>query len=394
MIDSIAFLLVVFCGIFWACSVGLLFVSVVATIIQPWLAERRGTRKDQPPVSIVLPVKMLEQGFVRAQESALTQDYPHFEAIASAVEATSPAVETMREIFARHPDVPSKILHSTAKFAASPKVDNLFTPFGEAANDVIFMKDSNVILEPDDLAEAMRHLTGRVGLVCAIPYAMKSENFAAHVEAEILNGPHMRMLYSASVLGQGFGVGKIMLFRRSDFLRAGGFAAIAHTVGEDNAMAKAMKRIGLRTVFSHRSVRQELGKRSLRDAYNRQLRWSVVRRDDELLSFLTEPFCQALPAFAASLVAAPLAGLSPLDGLSLTFGLWLTLETLLSLAKGWQVSWAAPVIFLVREAFMLAVWLHAWTATKVVWANTTIDTRTCGGAAEAATATPIVKEEG
>jgi ceramide glucosyltransferase len=42
---------------------------------------------------------------------------------------------------------------------------------------------------------------------------------------------------------------------------------------------------------------------------------------------------------------------------------------------------------------MFAVWLHAWTATKVVWARTTIDTRSSGEAA-AATGTQVAKEEG
>ena len=173
---------------------------------------------------------------------------------------------------------PTRFLRSTAKFAKSPKVDNLVAPFTQATHDTILMKDANAILEPDDLAEHMRHLNADVGLVCAIPYGANSENLAAHVEASILNGPHARMLFWASALGHGFGVGKIMLFRRGDFLRAGGFDAISHTVGEDNAMAKALARIGLRTVFSHRPVRQELGRRTFGDVYQRQLRWSVIRR--------------------------------------------------------------------------------------------------------------------
>lgn len=394
MSDSIFFLLMAFCALYWAVSVGFLVISAAATILQPRLAARRGTRADQPPVSLVLPVKLLEQGFARAQGSALDQLYPRFEAIASAVETNSPAVETMRELFARRPHIPSRILRSSARFAASPKVDNLFAPFREAEHDVIFMKDSNVVLEKDDLAQCVRHLTDDVGLVCAIPYAAKPENFAAHVETGVMNGPHQRSLFAASAfLGQGFGVGKIMLFRRSDFLRAGGFAAIAHTVGEDNAMAEAMKRIGLRTVFSHRPVRQELGSRTLRDVYDRQLRWYVIRRNDVLLSFLAEPICQALPAFAAAAVAAPLVGLEPLFAVGATFTLWLTLETLLSFAKGWQVSWAAPAIFLAREALMLAVWLQAWTATRVVWAKETLDTRAASGAIEDG-APPAAKEEG
>jgi ceramide glucosyltransferase len=353
----------------------LLVISVAATIAQPWLAERRARRRDQPPVSIVLPVKLLEDGFESTQGSVFTLDYPKFDVTVSAIDLASPAVAKMRELFARFPDVASRILHSTAKFAASPKVDNLYAPFMEAKEDVILMKDANVLLEPDALKEHMRQLADDVGLVCAIPYCARLDNFAAHVEAAIINGPHARMLFLASAFGQGHGVGKIMLFRRSDFLRAGGFSAISHTVGEDNAMAKAMRRINLRPVFSHRPVRQELGARSFHDIYQRQLRWSVIRRNDELLSFVLEPICQAIPALAAATVAAPLAGLSPLGAAAATGALWFALETLLSVAKGWQLSLAAPAVFAAREAVMLAVWLNAWMTDRVVWANDRVHAR-------------------
>ena len=356
-------------AIYWGVAVALLFISVGATILQPWIAGRRARREDQPPVSIVLPVKLLEAGFDETQASAFLQNYPQINVTVATQEADSPAVAHMRALFARFPDIPSRVLLSTAKFAASPKVDNLYAPFMEAENDVILMKDANVLLEPDALAEHIRQLTTDVGLVCAIPYCARLDNFAAHVEAAIINGPHARMLFLASALGQGHGVGKIMLFRRSDFLRAGGFGSIAHTVGEDNAMAKAMRRIGRRPVFSHRSVRQELGARQFRDVYQRQLRWSVIRRNDELLSFIAEPICQAMPAVVAAAIAAPLAGLSPAFGAGVTFALWFSLETLLSMAKGWQLSWMAPVIFVTREALMLAVWAHAWATDEVEWAQ-------------------------
>lgn len=356
-------------AIYWGVAVALLFLSVGATILQPWIAGRRARREDQPPVSIVLPVKLLEAGFDETQASAFLQNYPQINVTVATQEADSPAVAHMRALFARFPDIPSRVLLSTAKFAASPKVDNLYAPFMEAENDVILMKDANVLLEPDALAEHIRQLTTDVGVVCAIPYCARLDNFAAHVEAAIINGPHARMLFLASALGQGHGVGKIMLFRRSDFLRAGGFGSIAHTVGEDNAMAKAMRRIGRRAVFSHRSVRQELGARQFRDVYQRQLRWSVIRRNDELLSFIAEPICQAMPAVVAAAIAAPLAGLSPAFGAGVTFALWFSLETLLSMAKGWQLSWMAPVIFVTREALMLAVWAHAWATDEVEWAQ-------------------------
>lgn len=385
---SFATLLTGAAAAYWAVAMALLSLSVAGTILQPRIALRRAMRRDQPPVSIVLPVKLVEDGFEQTQESVFALNYPEFDVTVSSAEPDSPAVRKMREIFARHPERPARVLLSTARFAASPKVDNLYAPFMQARNDVILMKDANVLLEPDALAEHMRQLTDEVGLVCAIPYCTRLDNFAAHVEGAIINGPHARMLFLASCLGQGHGVGKIMLFRRSDFLRAGGFDAISHTVGEDNALAKAMRRIGQRPVFSHLPVRQELGARAFADVYHRQVRWSVIRRNDELLSFLLEPICQAFPAVIAGTLAAPAIGVSSAAGFAATFLAWFALETLLSVAKGWQLSLAAPAVFIVREAMMLAVWVNAWMTDRVVWAKDKVHARV------AAQPAPPAQEEG
>jgi len=360
---------------YWIVAVLLLLASTVATVLQPSIAARRAVNTERPSVSVIVPVKTLEENFVAAQESIFAQEYPQYEVLASAVDLNETAPRLMQEVFARHPERDTRFLQTTASFAVSPKVDNLVAPVTQAKNDVIFTKDANAILLPDDLSEHVRQLAPGVGLVCAIQYGADPQDFAAHVEASMLNGPHARMLYLASCLGQGYGVGKIMLFRRGEFQRAGGFAAISHTVGEDNALAAAFERIGLRTVFSHRPVRQELGRRGWGRVFHRQLRWSVIRREEAVFSFLLEPLSQAIPSFFAAFAAAPLVGAEPWTATAATFLLWLALESLLSFVKGWRLSWAAPAIFLVREAFMIAVWLRAWTTSRVVWANATIEAR-------------------
>ena len=118
---------------FWTASFLLLLLSTLAALLQPWIAARRATRQDRPPVSIALPVKLLENCFERAQESAFAQQYPSFEVVAASTEPDSDAAQAMRAIFARHPEQPTRLLCSTAKIAASPKVDNLVAPFTEAA---------------------------------------------------------------------------------------------------------------------------------------------------------------------------------------------------------------------------------------------------------------------
>ena len=46
---------------------------------------------DQPPVSLILPIKMLDPGFERALSSAFIQAYPEIEVFVAATEADSPA---------------------------------------------------------------------------------------------------------------------------------------------------------------------------------------------------------------------------------------------------------------------------------------------------------------
>jgi len=103
---------------------------------------------------------------------------------------------------------------------------------------------------------------------------------------------------------------------------------------------------------------------------------------------LLEPICQALPTLAAALIAAPQMGLNPLTTFCAAFVVWFGLETLLSIAKGWQLSYLAPAIFVVREGVMLTVWIHAWLTNQVVWAKGSVQARVAPAQAQAP------KEEG
>jgi ceramide glucosyltransferase len=155
---------------------------------------------------------------------------------------------------------------------------------------------------------------------------------------------------------------------------------LASTVGEDNAMGKALARLGLKTVFSHRVVRQELGERRLADVYDRQMRWAVIRRDEERTSFLMEPVTFVFPAAIAAAFAAPLAGVIPSLAAAATIAGWFAAETLLAMTKGWGMSAAAPAAFLCREILLPCVWLNAWITNRVVWAQGTYVAKSTSGA--------------
>jgi ceramide glucosyltransferase len=361
-------------AVWWSVAVALFCASLGCGLAQPFVQRRRATRKDRPPISAIIPIKLLDPGFETAQASMFGQDYPAYEVLIGAAEQESPALAAARRIAACHPEVSCRFLRSAGTAAVSPKLNNLATPLASARHDLVFTKDSNITLDPGTMAAFVPNLTQGVGLVVGVPVAVRARNFAGRIEAFSING-HARLLLAASALGLGFGVGKAMLFRRSDLARAGGIAAISDTLAEDTAISIVLARQGLKTVFSHRTAAQETGARTFREIYERQLRWSIVRRKHERITFPLEPLASPLPAAVAGALAAPLVSCPDWLGFSLTLLVWFCAETGFARCKGWEVSRWSPLTFIGREILALVAWLRAFTTYDVVWAQVRFDAR-------------------
>jgi len=368
--DFVAYLGAAWLGI----AASLFSVSCVCGLLQPYLRHRSAINRDRPPISAILPIKLSNPGFERAQSSLFEQDYPDYEVLVGAAEDASPALDEMRHIASAHPKVPCRFRHSAESIAVSPKLNTIAAPLNAARHDFIFTKDSNITLDARGLSAFMRNFTSGVGLVVAVPVAVRPTNFPGHIEAYLING-HARLLLTASVLGVGFGVGKTMLFRRSDLARAGGIRALSHTLSEDTALAMEFARLGLKTVFCHRAIAQETGARSFAEIYARQLRWSVIRRKNERFTFPLEPLASPLPAAIAAALAAPLIIAPAWAAFAVALAGWFFAETLFAAVKGWEVSPWSPLAFLGREILALSSWLHAFTTYEVVWAERRFDAR-------------------
>ncbi len=355
-------------ALWWVAAVAFLCLTSLGALLQPKLQRRRATNIDQPALSAILPIKLDNPGFEEAQASIFTQLYPDYEVLFSAAEASSPALDVAQNLSHAHPDVTASIMQSHCELAVSPKLNTLAAPLAAAAHDFILTKDSNIVFEPEMMAGYMRNFIAGVGLVVGVPIAERPEGLAGHIEAFLING-HARLLLTASALGLGFGVGKAMLFKRSDLARAGGFEAMAYTLAEDTAISKGFAAIGLKTVFADKTLRQIIGRRSLREIYDRQLRWCVIRRAHEPVTFPLEPIIGPLPAAVAAAVAAPLIGLSAGTAFALSALAWFGCEIFIAWLKGWEISLLSPLAFIGREILAFAAWLRAWTTDDVVWAN-------------------------
>lgn len=353
----------------WLCALGLLALSFVAALVFPWSLRRQPAGAPTPRLTAIVPVKAVDPGFDAAQASLLQQDYPEFETIIASRESASPALSAARSVLARFGERPSRVIVAASDKAASPKLDNLWAPIEQARHDLVFTKDSNVRLSPGDLEGFVRCMGPGVGLVSAMTVLVEPRSPAAWVEASAINGHYARLLFLGRALGLGFGLGKIMLFRRSDLDRAGGLAGIAWALGEDSALSAALIAQGLRTVLAERLTYQEAGDRSWRDLWNRLLRWKLIWRTQLPAAFVGSLVSSALLASGAAALAAPLLGASPLALAGATLAGWFTLESLMCAIKGWPLSLRSPLAFLTREVLDLLVWARALTTSEVAWAG-------------------------
>jgi ceramide glucosyltransferase len=372
---DLALIVLAACACWWGLCTLQHIGSVILAILQPAVRRRQETNRQRPPVSIAIPVKDMEPELRAAFESAFEQSYPEFEILISASEEASAALLLAREVRERFPAVASRIVSNDARIAVSPKLNNLVAPLSLAQHDLIFVKDANIRLRPEQLGRFVRSLTSEVGLVVAIPVACEPKNFMAEVEAAIMNGYDARLLAAGSAFGLGFGHGKVLLFDRRAFTNAGGVPAISHAINEDHYLSKALAAIGLKTVFSSEVVRQFLGERKFADVWNRHLRWTVCRRQSEPWAFYGEPTCSGLLAAAAGAAGAPLLGQPATVVFAATLLFWFAAESILLLARGWGWSWRAPIAMLVREFVVLALWVWTWRARRIFWGDIAFDLR-------------------
>jgi ceramide glucosyltransferase len=354
----------------WTCSIAVLLLSFLAALAYPLHKLPSNTPVNSPPLTAIVPIKHLHAGFVEALSSLFQQNYDGLEIIIAAAERESPAIDAARRIQTAFPSVSSRMIHSVCATAASPKLNNLWPALVAANNDLVLTKDSNLCLENGDLQELVRHLAPGTGLVSSISIATHPGSFAAWIEASIINCYHARVLMLADAAGFGFGLGKIMLFRRSDLIRAGGFDRVAWALGEDQALANAIAGLGLRTVLADRVSHQVLGSRRLSEMWQRQLRWMIIWRVQLPAAYFGDLLGSAIPTAVAGALAARAAGFAPMQVAAATLAVWLCVESILCFAKGWPISLWSPFAFLAREILTPLLWLRACTTAEVAWGGT------------------------
>lgn len=263
----------------------LTFISWVYWIFACWCVRaffRNPQAADPnfcPPVSILKPVKGLDPQAYENFLSFVRQNYPEFEILFGVLDADDPAVPVIERLQQEFSE-PNIRLIIADPLGTNPKVSILHHLVKEARYEVVAISDSDMRVTPDYLSRVVAPLANpKTGLVTCLYKGGEALNLAARLEALYMGGTFLpSVLVGRRYLAGRFALGATLVLRQSDLIAVGGFGAIADYLADDYELGARIGAQGRRVHLSDYIPTTILGVESLRQFWDRQLRWAKCIR--------------------------------------------------------------------------------------------------------------------
>ncbi len=252
--------------------------------------RRRGLADLTPPVTILKPLKGLDEGLEANLRSFFHLDYPVVQLIFGVADADDPAIGVVEKLQREFPDRDVRLVIGCPAFGLNPKVENLAAMDRYRKHAVLLISDSNIRVRPSYLRETVCYLAEPgVGLVTNLFVGVGEKHAGAVMENLQLNGLIASGVALASMLRVTCVVGKSMLMPARALDAIGGFAAVRNLMAEDQAIGVRVRQAGYSIRLSHHIIENVNSDRSFKWFLNRHSRWFKIRRRMALPAFLFEP---------------------------------------------------------------------------------------------------------
>ena len=236
-----------------------------------------------------------------------------YEVIFSVADREDPALALLERVRLAHPLAPFRVVvgGDPRLERTNRKVARLVAAEREARGELIVISDSNVRVEPDDIAQTLTAFREPgVGCVSNLFTGDGARSLGAKIESLHL----LSFVVTGNVIAE-FGnvpcvVGKSMAISREALRAIGGFEAFTNVLAEDQAIGLAVHEAGYRIALSPVVVRNIVVGRTLRRALDRQIRWNKIRYAMSKGCYTAELLVFPLPLAILAALAAGLAGVA------------------------------------------------------------------------------------
>lgn len=277
-----------------------LAISLIYLLVTAWITRnklqvsqnkaRLNTRQSLPLISILKPLKGLDDNLEENLRSFFQLDYPNYEIIFGLQSYSDPAVEVAAKIIEEYDHIQAKIVTDPHKIGLNPKINNLYNMMPYAKGEYILISDSNTAVTPSFLSNMMLEFEDQaVGLVTATIRGTGEKSIASAMENLHLNTFVSPSVFVAEVLTTiPVVIGKAILISKDLLEKVGGFKALKDYLAEDYLLGLKVKEVGYKhkcaPVFIDNLNQNWTFERFL----NRHSRWAKIRRHMHLSYYLLE----------------------------------------------------------------------------------------------------------
>jgi ceramide glucosyltransferase len=324
-----------------------------------------------PPVSVLKPVHGLEAQLKENIESFFRQDYPKFEILFAADSADDAALDVVREVCARYPHIPSRVLVVGAPWP-NPVVYAFHCMAEAAQHEILVTADSDVEVDPRYLREIVPPLLDpQVGMVTCVYRGKNAAGFFSGLTAIGMSVEMTAGVLVANLLeGMKFGLGPTTVIRKDSLASIGGYTALQDYIAYDFAIGNLIAKAGYRVVLSSYIINHVVNQKSFLPMWQNQLRWAQTTRYSRPKGHFGTGLIFAMPYGLLGLLAAGLLGHWKI-GAPL-----LAVAVINRLIEAWMVGWVvvrdpqirrAPWLYPMRDLLGFIVWFASYLNLRYVW---------------------------
>jgi len=321
-----------------------------------------------PPISILKPLKGLEDNLFGNLESFCLQDYPEYEVICSFQDENDPAHKVVQKIKEKFPDMPISIIIERCYRGFNPKVNNMFLAYQYSKYPTILISDSNVMVDKDYLKTIVKPMDNpKVGLVCNLIKGTGGKSIGSIFENLHLNSFILgNVCFLDKYLRIPCVVGKSMLIRKRDLEAIGGLRSFKDILAEDHFIGEKIRQLKRRVVISNYLINNVNEYWGLKKFINRHVRWGKMRWKIGGMQYLFEltinpVFIACLPLFLFGLTGKTLSLLFLVCLIKIIGDFYLGRKALTPMH---------PLVYLlspIKDFLIGLIWFVPFASNTVIW---------------------------
>src|SRR5271166_3955531 len=293
------------------CIAAIPFIYYVIALFSAWRFFSRSADQASakstytPPVSVLKPVRGLDPDAYDNFASFCRQDYPEYEIVFCVGDRSDPVLPIIEKVMADFPERTIRVLYGSGRHATNDKVAKLARLAKEARYETLVINDSDVRAEPGYLRTVVAPLADpKIGAVTCFYAPTEEKTLVQHLQsAGMLSDFYAGLLVAWQLDGVKFALGPTIATTRTRLAGFGGYQAIENRPADDLLVGRLIAEQGYEVRLLSYSVLTVADYDSMRDLFNKRVRWIVVMRHMRPWGHLGLIFTLGLPwALAAAAV--------------------------------------------------------------------------------------------